>query len=244
MSRRRIKRVVLGLLLSIVLIGAAGVYIAWRLSWQQPAWYAPPNPKDARIVTLADDTEYQLLEQTQMVRPVDEAWALRITQAQINAWLAARLPRWIEHDANMTWPEQIGTPQVLIDAAGLRIATPVTIGPTPNAAASATSASRTVVATLVPTIAADGGLSLKLTSIALGKVWVPGAPLTRLVDAVKEASPEFLDHPQVRQAIEVLSGRQSLPAEYTLADGRRVRVKDVRLVNGAIEVSAVTIVQP
>jgi hypothetical protein len=72
-------------------------------------------------------------------------------------------------------------------------------------------------------------------------VWVPGEPLTRLVNAVKDAAPEFLDHPQVQQAVDVLAGARTLPPEFDLADGRRVQVKDVRLTNGAIEVAAVTL---
>ena len=68
MLRRRAKRFLLGLGLSLLLIGAAMAYTAWRLSWQQPSWYAPPNPADARVLTLADDAEYDVLEQTQKVR--------------------------------------------------------------------------------------------------------------------------------------------------------------------------------
>ena len=240
MPRRRVSRFILGLLLSIVLIGAAGIYIAWRLSWQHPTWYAPPNANDARIVTLADDTEYQLLEQTQKMRADDESWTLRLSQEQLNAWLATRLTQWIEHDASMQWPQQIGTPQVLIDPDGVRVAVPVTIGGRGNAAGGEPGVTRTIVATLAPSIAEDGRLSLALKSIALGKVWVPGSPLTRLADALREAAPDFLDHPQVQQAIDILAGRQTLPAEYDLGDGRRVRLKDVRLTDGAIEVTAST----
>jgi hypothetical protein len=236
MPRRRVKRFILGVLLSLLLIGAALAYTAWRLSWQRPEWYAPPDPKDVRIATLADDAEYRLLEQTQKVRPAEEQWTLRLTAAQINAWLSARLPAWIEHDANLRWPEQIGTPQVLIDDEGVRIAVPVTTG-----APASGGTTRTVVATLLPSITSDGRLSLKLTSIALGKVWVPGQPLTRLVNALREAAPEFLNDARVQQAIDMLAGKQTLPPDYDLADGRRVRVKAVRLTNGAIEMSATTL---
>ncbi|HVP72124.1 MAG TPA: hypothetical protein VMS30_00200 [Phycisphaerales bacterium] len=232
MPRRRVRRFLLGLILSLLLIGAGLAYTAWRLSWQQPAWYAPPDPRDEQVLKVADDTEYRLLEQTQKVRPVEEPWTLRLTAEQINAWLSARLPAWIEHDANLDWPEQIGTPQVLIDEGGLRVAVPVT---------TADRITRTVVGTLQPSIADDGRLSLKLRSMALGKIWVPGEPLTKLVNAVKDAAPEFLDAPSVQQAIDVLAGRSTLPPDYDLADGRRVRVKNVRLLRGAVEIQAVTL---
>lgn len=235
MSRRRVKRFFIGLLLSIVLIGAALAYTAWRLSWQQPTWYAPPNPKDERIVRLADDAEYDLLQKTQQMRPEEERWTLRLTAAQLNAWLSARLPQWIEHDANLQWPEQIGTPQVLIDDAGVRVAVPVTtaVGEHPL--------TRTVVCTLRPAITSDGRLSLQLTSLALGKVWVPGEPLTKLVQAVRDAAPEFLGDARVQQAVEILAGKATLPAEYDLADGRRVSIKAVKLASGVIEMTAVTL---
>jgi uncharacterized protein YpmS len=230
MHRRRLKRVVLGVILSLALIGAGGAYTAWRLSWQEPTWYHPPDPKDLRVVTLADDAEYAMLEQSQKIRPKTEPWTLRLTQQQMNAWLAARLPAWIEHDANLRWPEQIGTPQVLIESDGVSIAAPVmTHG-----------VSRTVVARLKPAVAPDGRLSLKLTRISLGRVWLPGEPLGKLSDAVRDAAPEFLDSPRVKQTIEVLAGRRTLSPHLVLADGRRVTVTSVHLDDGALELVART----
>ncbi len=231
MSRRRVKRLVIGLLLSVVLIGVALAYTGWRLSWEQPTWYAPPDVLDDRIVRLADDAEYELLQTSQQVRPEEEQWTLRLTDDEINAWLAARLPQWILHDANLQWPEEIGTPQVLFEQDGIRIAAPVRAG----------SATRTVVARLSPTIAGEGRIALPLTGIALGRVWVPGEPLARLVEAVREATPDFLNDARVQEAIDVLAGNATLPAEFDLTDGRRVSIKAIHLAEGSISFTAVTL---
>lgn len=220
----------IGLLLSVVLIGAAVAYTGWRLSWEQPAWYAPPDARDDRVVRLADDAEYEFLQVSQLVRPEQEPWTLHLTDAEINAWLAARLPQWILHDANLQWPEQIGTPQVMIEPDGIRVAAPVRAG----------TVSRTVVARLSPMIADDGGIAMPLTGIALGRVWVPGEPLSRLVDAVREAAPDFLNDPRVQDAVKVLAGEVTLPAEFDLADGRRVRVKHIALDSGGVSITAIT----
>jgi hypothetical protein len=236
MPRFRIKRIVIGLALTLLLLAAGSGYVLWRLSWQSPSWFAPPNPNEPRVASVADDAEYLLLEQTQKIRPAAEQWTLRITQQQINAWLATRLPQWIEHDADMHWPEQIGTPQVLIEPDGLRLAVPVSGGGVESARA----VRRVVVATLKPAITADGALALPLTRISLGKVWVPGEPLGRLTDALRQAAPEFLGDPRVQNAIDVLAGRKTLPPEYVLTDGRRVVLTGVKLGEGAIELTART----
>jgi uncharacterized protein YpmS len=171
-----------------------------------------------------------MLEQSQRVRPATEHWTLRLTQQQMNAWLAARLPAWIEHDANLKWPEPIGTPQVLIEPDGVSVAAPVlTHG-----------MSRTIVARLKPEVAPDGRLSLKLTRISLGRMWIPGEPLAKLSDAVRDAAPGFLDNPSVRHTIEVLAGHQTISPRFVLADGRRISVTDVRLDDGVLEIIART----
>jgi hypothetical protein len=229
-----VRRIVLGIVLSgAIILGVAG-YWAWRMSWQTPAWYAPPPPRDARIVQRADDAEYRLLQQSQQVRHQDETWTLTLSEGEINAWLASRLPAWIEHDANLRWPSEIGTPQVLIESDGLSIAVPVT----------AKGVTRTVVAKLQPQITGEGAnarLSLPLRRVSLGKVWIPGEPLSRLVDSVRQAAPEFLDDARVQQAIEVLAGRQTLAPVHHLSDGRRVHLTDVRLERGAIKLTARTL---
>jgi hypothetical protein len=257
-----IRRFVLGMLLSGIVVVGIGVYWVWHMSWQAPTWYRPPQPTDATASQWADDTEYRLLQQTRKVREPHETWRLTLTEAEMNAWLATRLPAWIAHDAQVQWPEQIGTPQVLIERDGVSIAVPVT----------AKGVTRTVVAKLRPQMGEvdanrsvaeqaqdsntgspaapaasqpasrdNGLLSLPLISVSLGKVWIPGEPLQRVVDSVREAAPEFLDDPRVKQAIAVLAGRDALDPVHRLGDGRLVRITAVELRSGSIVLTARTL---
>lgn len=238
---RRAKRFLLGLLLTLLLVGAGVIYIAWRLSWEKPTWYSPPNPRDQHVAQLADDTEYSLLENTQKIRAPQEDWTLRLSANQINAWLSTRLPAWIEHDAAMHWPAQLGTPQVLIEPDGLRVALP--LGGEGAEHGGPAAAQRTIVATLAPSITADHRLALPLTHVALGRISMPwgGEPLSKLVDAIRQVAPEFLDDERVRSAIDVLAGRQTVPPQFTLSDGRRVVLTSVKLEAGFVQITARTL---
>ena len=56
-------------------------------------------PLDA--VTRAEAFEHALAAAITKVRPAGEEWAIAIDPADINAWLATRLPKWIEHDPTL-----------------------------------------------------------------------------------------------------------------------------------------------
>ncbi len=217
----------------------------------------PPKAGDPVVSQRAEQTEYDVLVETQQVRDPGQTWTLTLTDAKINAWLALRLPAWIENNANMRWPKEIGTPQVLIEPDGLSIAVPVT----------AKGVTRTVVAKVRPEIEkqvtgdASGGreadtglasapavtekvdeaLSMPLVSVSLGKVWIPGEPLRRVIDSVREAAPEFLNDARVQQAIEVLAGRATIEPVHRLGDGRVVRITEVQLKRGEIALTARTL---
>ena len=115
MPRRRVRRFFIGVALSIILIGAALAYTAWRLSWQQPTWYSPPNPRDDRVVRLADDAEYDLLQKTQQMRPEDERWTLRLTADVIALGLGGGTGR----DLLRPWHDALGPDPALRAAVGL-----------------------------------------------------------------------------------------------------------------------------
>lgn len=85
----RIGRVALG-------IAAGGLVAALVLAFIPPAG-RPSLPADA--AARGEALERALVAAVTKVRdPAGESWAIAIDPADINAWLATRLPKWVAHD--------------------------------------------------------------------------------------------------------------------------------------------------
>ncbi len=119
MNRRTILNALAGTAAALILL----ICVCWWLASLAPTWYAPPDASDKAIQTLGATAEYRLLEEFQKIRPAEEVWRLRIPEEAINAWLATRLPAWLE-GRGATWPEDLGTPQVRITPSGIVLAAP------------------------------------------------------------------------------------------------------------------------
>ena len=96
---------VFAILLFAVLLGLG--FLAWA-SQSAPGWYAPVDPYDPDVSTLAETVEYRVAEELTKVRADEEPWALRVRDEQVNAWLASRLPEWVAHDGGRGWPDEVG----------------------------------------------------------------------------------------------------------------------------------------
>lgn len=79
-----------------LLLGAtvAAVFLA-----AMPPVTRPSLPDDAGL--RGEALERSLAAELTAIRPPGEEWAIAIDPADINAWLATRLPKWIEHDPGL-----------------------------------------------------------------------------------------------------------------------------------------------
>jgi len=85
----RVRRVALGALASLFI---AGCVLA---IWPPPGRPVLPANADVRGEAL----EQALIAAVTKVRgPAGESWAISIDPADVNAWLATRLPKWLAHD--------------------------------------------------------------------------------------------------------------------------------------------------
>ncbi len=218
--RRRV-----GIALTILVLTALGVggAILWHRSTIAPAWYAPPVAADPLVQQTAETVEYRLVEEAHRARPVDDPWAVRITEEQINAWLAARLPEWAAHQSGVAWPDTIGAPQVRVTDAALTLSLPF----------GAPDARRYAMAEFRPAVV-DDRLRLRLERVGVGDMWLPGAPVRFVMGRILAVAPDaFAEDPDVIAAINVISGDDDLDAVLELADDRVVRVRRIGLEDGA-----------
>ncbi len=233
------KRIVLRILLVLLVLAIAGAWWTWRQSRVAPSWYAPPDPADRTVVALAEQVEYGIVETFHKLRPAGEPWTVRIREEQINAWLAARMPEWIAHDESLAWPEELSVPQVHIGPAGLDLAVEVARQGRPYV----------VVTRLDPRIS-DGRIHLEMERVGVGRVTVPGAPATKVMEIIERLAPGgVIDAPVAQQLLGLFreddaaaAGDGDGAARFDLSDGRRVELLAITLSEGAMDVTSRTLV--
>ncbi|MHC5003215.1 MAG: hypothetical protein ACYTJ0_08830, partial [Planctomycetota bacterium] len=195
-----------------------------------PEWYEPPAADDEQVAALADRVEYRLLEEAQKIRPAEEHWTLRVREEQVNAWLSSRLPDWIAHERNVRWPDRLGTPQVRFAEDEIAVALPVGEGPY----------RRVFVARLAPAVR-DGALIVELIGLQVGRLAIPGDPLSTMASMLRQASLDgTIDVGSWQPVLDVLSGREPIDPVLTLSDDRRVELLGVTCRTAAIELTSRT----
>jgi hypothetical protein len=117
--RRQVHRTVFLWMLGAVACAAGAVALARRA----PAWWSPV-PRDAPgALDVARALEQGIAAETTRVRGTgSREWSVRVRAADVNAWLGARLPQWLEHDRSLPWPEGVKAVQVRIDRDGAALA--------------------------------------------------------------------------------------------------------------------------
>jgi hypothetical protein len=105
------------------LAAVAVAAVAAALARRPPSWWAP-LPRDAPgALDTARALEQGIAGETTRVRgPGEAAWSVRVRAADLNAWLAARLPQWLEFDRSLPWPEGVKAVQVAIEPGGAVLA--------------------------------------------------------------------------------------------------------------------------
>lgn len=221
----------------VVVLCLLGAVILWRLAVTGPGWYRPPDPQQPEVAELADRVEYNLVQQAQQIRPPqDDTWSVRIRQHQVNAWLAARLQAWIDNRPELSWPERLGTPQVRLEEAGVRIAVELLEDDGGSHIASAL---------VAPTWINDPALLAgSVQSVALGRITLPGDPLNTLLDLADRAGLlDRLDRSRLDEVRAYMNAQRGIEPIIELADGRIVELLDFTLHAGALDVTCRTIGQ-
>jgi hypothetical protein len=219
-----VRRLLTGFLV-FVLLSAALAAVLWSLLTTPPTWYRPPDPADGAVARLADQVEHRMLEEVHRIRPETERWTLRVRETHVNAWLAAKLPDWIAHEHGAAWPEDLGTPQIRFREGWVDLAVAV----------STDDDRRTVVVRLEPTVEA-ARLHLRLARVGVGRLALPGRPITALLDRVAAAVAAVGEAGEPSWA-ELVDGESRPLPEVSLADDRVVRLIDVACRDGAIDLT-------
>ena len=196
-GRRRIIKI------SLLLFFLAAAFL---LSKRSPSWFQDNFTSDAAMETRSADFEQGIAAQFTKVRGQDREWAIKISETQMNEWLASRLPKWLEYQGKSAQEfnrkVQVRCEQDRMDIAaenfwGVGV---IQIAPKMQPATQGNVTGAT--------------LNVSPTSAAIGSLFVP----TFIISTFGPTD-----------MFESLNN-----AEFRLADGRRVQVIDVEVLPGEI----------
>lgn len=179
-----------------------------------------------KVINQATDPSLPNAKPTPGTSYVSEIWAVSIMETDINAWLSGRLPAWLD-SREVQMPEAISNLRVKLEDNAAYIAAEYAGPPS-------------VILTQPITfeITPEGDLSIKFSSISSGLLPLPGLNLTTLLP--KDLLSSLLG--EARNAAADPSGNDiHIPdATIGLEDGRTVRIIDLEVKSGRIEVACQT----
>jgi hypothetical protein len=202
MPRRLVRTTLVGLL---VLLPALGVCVV--LALRTPAWWSPIPRSDQSAAERGAQVEQALVSEFTRVRADAPEWSIRIEERDANAWLATRLPAWLESRGL----PQAGPVQALMGPGWMRVGVEL-----PQA----------IVWWQAAPVAQAGGWKLEGLRMGAGRLPLPGSGLVALpgIDRANLEGPiRLAEGRQVRVLdLEVLPGevRLRLRTEPAQASGR------------------------
>ena len=212
--------------ISIVFLGVVFAFVVGLvLSFMTPSWYAPPSSDDEQAVTLAQNAEFRLVEELQKIREPGATWKLRIPDQAVNAWLAIRLEAWLAHDDRPAWPDFMTAPQLHATPAGVYVAVGV---------------NQSILGLRIQPVIEDARIMFRLHGGLLGRLPLPSPPGTLLTEIQESA---LNGDEAASMAVTYLLEGEGLPARVELVDGRVVEFDEVALEDGAMILTARTLLK-
>ena len=148
----------------------AAIVALWMMFQRIPEWYAPPEIAPHEIQAVKNDfaqTEVDLSKRLNAAE-ADDSFEFRLTQDQINAWLAVRGEIW---PLSRKWlPPYLEQPMVVLDRDGIRVAALLTH-----------QSLRAVVSLRVEVRAEPDGLFVRLAEVAAGNLPIPRSQVRKFL---------------------------------------------------------------
>lgn len=244
---RRIRLIAVGSALTIGIIVVTVGLIMFALTRAAPSWWTQVNASDPRVIQKAEQLENGVASVLSSPRPPNKSgdprdpWTVRLTATDANAWLNARLRKWLnsQEQMNFRWPEQVA--ELRVDFQDSRIY----IG----AKVMQKGAAQVFTATLVPTFHKDGSLWMLAEDVSLGRLAIPAEWVladddgTHAATHTERVSEEIAKLPQTKQVLAAFAGKGPVMTNpiIKLADGRRVRLLGLEAKDGGLLITCQTI---
>ncbi|MDZ4756488.1 MAG: hypothetical protein SGJ11_18605 [Phycisphaerae bacterium] len=197
----------------LLLVAIAVVILLFQM--RPPEWWTPEDSLSPERTQLSERFEQASVSELHRVRTTSRPWAVRVRESEVNAWLDARLPLWLEHIG----AEPLGDVRVHFLPGAVEIG--VTLEDVPGVA----------VITLRPEVTQDT-LRPGLGPLRIGRLPVPFA-----TDAAIGGMLAALDNADASEEVKALLPllrSRDVPSKFELMDGRIVRLRDLEMREGEL----------
>lgn len=256
----RARRWAAGGVFVLIVLGTALGLVALALSQEKPNWWTSVNIRDPAVVEVAERLENALATIMTQARPAgvdgdgSDPWTIRVNAADVNAWLNARLPAWMESRErdggdgapDFKWPESVQ--ELNVDFRDGLILVGAKVSTRGREDRAAPHAGNYFSAAVEPRFTPDGSLWLPARRVALGRLTVPASWMLRKPDEVAAADrvpDELAKLPETREVLGAFAGRRAVMTNPTirLGDGRRVKLLAMTAEDGRLSITCLTLVR-
>ena len=220
-----------GLLLILLLTVAV---VAWLMIRSRinatPEWFEPHAASTPERRAEAQLVERTVTSRLTELRTPEDQWVLELSQDEANAWLAERLPRWLAN-REIDWPTGFGPVVMRMDAGVITLASTM---------AKPDGSERVVGVTVQPLVQGEQ-VMLMAETMHIGTLAVPGEMVASRLDTL--LPPGILEPRAGMELGAILSGTSPImdPAEFTLADERRVRLHAIEIDGTSLKLTCTTL---
>ncbi|MBX3402711.1 MAG: hypothetical protein KF699_04775 [Phycisphaeraceae bacterium] len=258
----RARRWAAGGVFVLIVLGTALGLVALALSQERPNWWTSVNVRDPAIVEVAERFENALATIMTQARPAgidgdgSAPWTIRVSASDVNAWLNARLPAWMESrerdgaeaGAAFKWPESVQELNVDFRDGLIHIGAKVSARGKDAASNNRAAQGNYFSAAVEPRFTPDGSLWLPARRVALGRLTVPASWMLRKPEEVARADrvpDELAKLPETREVLGAFAGRRAVMTNPTirLGDGRRVKLLGMTAEDGRLSITCLTLVR-
>lgn len=219
-------RVLTGAVMTLAAGFTVAALAAFSLAVSEPAWWGASGVDRVEAARVAEDVERGVSNALHLGRPLGEAWMVGIAQDDANAWIADRLPMWLANQG-VRRPELLPEVRVAFDEGRIRIGF------------KRRDSERMATVSLRPRFDERGALWTPATGLSVGRLRLPSGMLReRGLDQVPDP---YRESDGAKRAAATLSGEIPAPTELRLADGRVVRVTGVKVEEGRLVLTCVTV---
>jgi hypothetical protein len=238
LRKRRTRRWAIGAALGVVFGSSVATLIALALTRVAPSWWRSVRRDDPEVLALGQQVENSVVNRIYKNRADgappsgswhSDPWTIEVSAPQANAWLNARLPKWIANQAEeFRWPKDVTEVQVQFEISRIVVGAKVKAG----------DRTQVVTATLEPRLERDGRLFMPATWVNVGRLAIPA---DWILDHARRNAGDYLPRdlkglPETDLAFRAFAGEQAVRTStlINLGDGRSVRILAIEPRDGSL----------